>query len=183
MTSLAGLFPTLLAERWNTLPACVRALHGSESDITAHGRVDVRGNPGFVARGLRFLFAMPAPRTDAALQVRITRNGLDEIWRRDFSGRRMTSHLRAAQGQQGAFVERLGPVAFVFEPMPTGSGLRWITREARLLGVRVPLTWFSGIEAGCEEADGRYRFDIEVRVPLLGMLVAYVGWLEVSDDE
>jgi hypothetical protein len=51
----------------------------------------------------------------------------------------------------------------------------------RILGVRLPLRWFAQVRARCGAEQGRYRFDIAARLPIIGLLVAYSGWLEPVD--
>jgi hypothetical protein len=177
-----GLFPLLLGERWFALPPCVRALHGSEASVRARGRASVDGGAGVLARCVRALLRMPAPAPDVALEVEIRRDGGNEIWRRQFAGRLFESRLQRSARWPDAFEERIGPMRLSFAPQPTAEGLLWAAREVRLLALRLPLHWFAGMQASCGERERRYRFDIDVRVPLIGELIAYSGWLEVVDD-
>jgi len=176
-----ALFPTLLGARWNALPPSVCALHGAQPRVNARGRVAVSGDPRWPARLLRLALGLPEPNADAAIEVTIARDGIGETWRRRFAHARMDSHLRRSPRHPDAFEERLGPARLAFALDGSGNGLRWITRDVRLFALPLPLRWFEGIDARCSERDGRYRFDIAVRLPLVGLLVAYAGWLEIAD--
>jgi len=178
-----GLFPILLGARWDALPLGVRALHGSQHRVNARGRVVVSGDSRWPARALRGLLGLPPPCADAAIDVRIIRNEVHEIWARRFGDARMQSVLTRSRRHPDAFEEHLGPARFAFALAASGAGLRWVLREARVLAVRLPLRWFGGLIAGCAERDGRYRFEIAVQLPGIGLLVAYAGWLEIVDVE
>lgn len=126
---------------------------------------------------------MPEPVADASLQVEIRRDGDKEIWTRHFPDACLKSHLSPSPRWPDAFAERLGGARLVFGFAVEDAQLRWVTRDVRFLGVPLPLRWFDGIDARCSEREGRYRFDIAVRLPLVGLLVAYAGWLEIADAQ
>jgi hypothetical protein len=176
-----ALFPTLLGGRWDTLPASVRALHGDDAHIDARGRVEVRGDTHWLPRRLRRTLRMPEPVADAPLRVEIRRDGNVETWTRHFPNACLESHLSPSPRWQDAFAEQLGGARLTFGFAVEDGQLRWITREVRLFALPLPLRWFEGIDARCSERDGRYRFDIAVRLPLVGLLVAFAGWLEIAD--
>jgi hypothetical protein len=46
----------------------------------------------------------------------------------------------------------------------------------------MPLALAPACEAYECEADGRFRFFVELRYPLIGLIVRYQGWLEVKDQ-
>lgn len=179
----SALFPTLLGAHWSRLPPSVRALHGGYPMVRARGRVVVDGDPRWPARALRAALRMPSPRPDAAIEVEIRQHAGGETWRRRFADAGLESHLRRSARWPDAFEERLGMAHLAFALDADAARLRWITREVRALGVRLPLRWFRGVEAVCGGDDERYRFDVRVRLPLVGLLIAYRGWLEVDDAD
>ena len=56
----------------------------------------------------------------------------------------------------------------------------------RLLGLPLPPFMLPPIRTRESERDGRYQFEVEAGLPLIGLLVRYEGWLErgssASDD-
>ena len=126
---------------------------------------------------------MPEPAADETLRVEILRDGDNETWTRHFPDALLQSRLGPSPRWPDAFAEQLGGARLTFAFGVEDAQLRWITREVRLFGLPLPLRWFSGIDARCSERDGRYRFDIAVRLPWLGLLVAYAGWLEIVDAQ
>ena len=48
----------------------------------------------------------------------------------------------------------------------------------RLFGLLpLPAGWFDGVRCREREHDGRYEFLVEARLPLVGLVVRYEGWL------
>jgi hypothetical protein len=180
--SEGALFPDLLGPCWPSLPPSVRAMHGGRPLVRARGRVDVEGDMRLPARTLRALFRLPAPMSGAAIEVEIRQQAGAETWTRRFPGRVMRSHLRRSP-RPDAFEEVIGASRFAFSPHCADGTLRWTACEVRLLGLPLPLRWFHGIAASCGEQEGRYRFAAAARLPWIGLLVAYSGWLEPLDAD
>lgn len=177
----AALFPDLLGTRWEALPPSVRAMHGGRPLLRARGRVNVEGESRWPARLLRALFGLPAPVGDAAIEVEIRQHADAETWTRRFPGHVMRSRLHRSRRRPDAFEEVIGASRFAFLPQCVDGTMRWAPCEVRLLGLPLPLRWFEGIAARCGEQDGRYRFAAAARLPWIGLLVAYSGWLEPID--
>jgi hypothetical protein len=177
------LFPVLLGSRWNALSLRVRAMHGSERRVRARGTAEVRGDDGAAARALRRLLRMPTPAAAVPLEVEIERDGVHEAWCRTFARERFASKLAPSTRWADAFEERIGPVRLTFAVEIAAGRMRWVTREVRAFGVRLPLRVFSGVQASCGERKGRYDFDIRVTLPGVGLLIAYAGMLEIVDVE
>ncbi|OJY35510.1 MAG: hypothetical protein BGP06_06625 [Rhizobiales bacterium 65-9] len=104
-----------------------------------------------------------------------------ERWERDFGGRR----LRSAQSPRGPghISERFWP--FTFDVALKACPDRLVMRVS---GWRIgPLPLPAGLaprSAASEDtdADGRFRFDIAITLPLIGRLVRYRGWLRPDES-
>lgn len=46
----------------------------------------------------------------------------------------------------------------------------------------LPSGWFEGVRCREREHAGRYEFLVEARLPLIGLVVRYDGWLEPLAD-
>jgi hypothetical protein len=44
----------------------------------------------------------------------------------------------------------------------------------------MPASLFDGVVAREFQFDGRYRFDVRADLPVIGLLVHYIGWLDVD---
>lgn len=177
----AGLFPRMLGPAWEQLPASVRRLHDGAA-VHARGTARVDGDAHWRARLVRAIAGLPPPAGMIELTLEIRAHATGESWLRRFGRRPMRTELRASARHAGALEEQLGPARLTFAFEVIDARLHWIAREVRVLGVALPMRWFRGMRASCGEERGRYAFDIDVRLPLVGRLVAYSGWLEPVDD-
>src|SRR5262249_20725400 len=112
--------------------------------------------------------------------VTMQREGASETWQRDFGGHRFRSHLsRAGPAGSGWLRERFGIVSFEMELRIERGRLFYPVRRASGFGLRLPRIVLPSTDDAYEYVDdaGRARFDIAIRLPLLGPLVRYSGWL------
>ena len=181
MTSVA-LFPNLLGDNaWRSLPAAVRAMHGAAPILHANGLADVAGASHFPARWLRRLLGLPAPGPQPALALTIQRNGTREVWTRRFTGRRMQSVLDRSPGSPLLY-ERLGPATLGFALHRDGDAIDWQLCSLHVFGVPMPRILHGQVLSRSGMRDGHYHFSVDVRLPVLGQLIAYEGWLEPLPD-
>ena len=173
-----ALFPMLLGSEWDALDELVRRMHGDAPRLRARGEADVGGATNIAARLLRRIVGLPSPGTRRPLEFSIEREGNREIWMRNFSGSTMRSMLDPVRGR---LRERLGAMAFLFDLHRDGDAIDWKLRGTRLLGIPMP-RWMSGeVLSRSGSRDGRYAFEVDVQMALIGTLVSYRGWLEIID--
>ena len=77
----------------------------------------------------------------------------------------------------GWIVERFGILDFDLEVSVAEQRLALAMRGMRCCGLPVPRALWPAIEATESEEDGRFRFDVQICLPLVGRLVRYRGWL------
>lgn len=182
MTSNQALFPVLLGERWRQLATPVQQMHGDTPHVLARGTADVEGATNLPIRWLRYLLGLPEPGLQQPLEVTIERRGTREIWTRRFASKQMRSVLDRVPNSL-LLSERLGPITLRFELIRDGEIVDWQLRGARMFGLPLPRALFGEVLSRSGVQDGRYAFQIDTRLPLLGRLVAYRGWLEVVDGD
>lgn len=175
-----ALFPTLLGRHWQALAAPVRRMHGGEALVLARGNAWVEGASHLPARILRRLLGLPEPGAGQALELTIERHAGHEIWTRRFAGSQMRSRLSPSPDGLRLH-EQLGPVTLQFQLRRDHDTIQWQLRGGRLLGLPLPRACFGSVLSCSGAKDGRYAFQVDTRLPLLGRLVAYRGWLEVVD--
>ncbi|MDR3385461.1 MAG: DUF4166 domain-containing protein [Rudaea sp.] len=175
---MSTLFMDVLGDAaFSTLPARVQALHRATGTRTYRGKADVLRGTGLLARLCGLVTAQPPAAQGVALQVQIAATSAGERWTRNFAGHLMRSTMWA---RDGLLCERLGLVTFGFALSTEDGVLVWRVRSVRALGLPLPAPWFDGVRACESEVAGRYRFDVEARLPLAGLLVHYRGWLDVG---
>ncbi|HEX6834832.1 MAG TPA: DUF4166 domain-containing protein [Rudaea sp.] len=175
---MTSIFAQLLGpDRFAQLGAPLRRLHEATQTRTHVGIVEVERGRGWIARFCAWAADLPPDATAQRIAVEIAILPDAEIWKRHFGDHVMRSHLR----RDGALLaERLGLVRFLFELDVIERRLVWRIAQVRALGVPLPRRWFDGVRA-CEfESDGVYRFDVKVRLPMIGPIVHYHGYLDVG---
>ena len=174
------LFPVLIGPAdWPLLAAPVQRMHGGAASLSAHGVAQVDGARHPFARLLRRVLGLPEPGADQAIALSIERAEGRETWTRSFANGRMRSTLeRATDGTR--LRERLGPVSLYFALRRDGDAIDWQLQQGRLLGLPLPRAMFGSVFSRSLAEDGRYVFHIDTRLPLLGQLIAYRGWLDID---
>ena len=87
--------------------------------------------------------------------------------------------FRSVQYERGGLLrERVGPSTFVFALETSADGMALKLRGVRFLGVPLPRFLAPSVRTFESERDGRYHFEVEASLPLLGRIVRYAGWLE-----
>lgn len=175
-TTASCLFEHILGDAFERLPRTVQQLHAASGARRYHGVGDAEPGSNPVARLCCVIARLP-PAHSGPMYVDMTSTPTDEHWVRRFGTHRMPSHLRL---HDTGLSEHLGPLRFVFELSVRDAVLHWRVRAVHVLGLALPGAWFAGVGARESERDGRYRFAVFARLPLIGLLVHYHGWLDVD---
>lgn len=172
------LFRDLLGDAFALLPRPVRDLHDAVGTVVAVGRCSVVRGQGLLAYAVGALFAFPPEGEAMPVTVTIERTPTGERWRRNFAGWTIATRLALGRGSAaGMLIERFGPVAFGLEVPGGPEGVFLAARRWWLCGVPMPRA-LCPLVAACEVArDGRFFFDVDIRLPWLGRLIHYRGAL------
>lgn len=174
-----ALYPRLLGPSWHELAAPVRGLHLDGAPFSGVGRFRVRHGAGLIGRLLARLLRLPAANEAASLRLLVTPLGRGERWVRTFDGAPLVSTQREVGGR---LVERIGPLDLGFRLEVRNGALHYLPAGAALSVGRVripfPRALAPRIEAR-EEPEGTEgtRVSVAVTAPLVGLIVAYGGYL------
>ncbi len=175
-----SLYRRIIGEEFDRLPRTVKRLHDGGSRAYL-GHAEISGKAGLLHRLLRQIMGFPMNGSDVVVEVAIEVEGDDEIWTRNFAGTNFSSRIRQAPDDPALQEECFGPLCFGFDLSCRGGGLDLRLRRWRCLGVAMPAFLgprITGREN--EECPGRFCFDIQIHLPLLGHLIGYSGCLEVD---
>lgn len=104
------------------------------------------------------------------------------VHRSFFSDLQVNSPVETTSGQSNEVYleEQFGKFRFAICLMVKDEEVHWAVTDWWLAGVRLPrfLMPVSHTKEFVDE-QGRYRFDIDIILPLFGRLIAYKGWLSV----
>jgi Domain of unknown function (DUF4166) len=175
---MTSLFAEVLGpERFAQLDPPLQRLHAAQTTHRHFGEVAVERGRGVLARFCAWAADLPPTAIQQTISVEIAATTAGERWTRRFGSHVMRSNLSLSEN---LLAERLGLLQFLFSLDLVHGRLVWTLARVRALGISLPLRWFEGVHA-CEFAvDGIYRFDVKVRLPLVGLVVHYHGFLNVE---
>lgn len=176
------------AERWfgdafARLHPRLQALHREGGRLIGPVAFEVgRGIGGLLGRlALRRLGIDPAKRTHTLIvDISHVADGLR--WSRRFDDGPEAVSLFRPMGHwpDGHWCESSGPLVLELGVDPVEGGWRWRQRACRWRGMTVPGWMAPRVEAGKSVEGDAYRFDVAVRLPLVGPIVAWAGTLRMA---
>lgn len=177
------LYRRLLGEAYAALPPRVQQLHGATGASRWSGHASVRRGRGLLARLAGTILGFPPASADTPVTVTFTpeqtRWGPAERWTRDFGGSRFSSLQYAGTGKDDRLlVERFGPIAVAMALVVDGDRLNLVLRRWSLFGIPMPKSLLPRGTTFETDEEGKFRFEVEVKMPLVGFIAGYRGWLE-----
>lgn len=175
-----AVYEQVLGPAFARLPPVLQALHRPGPRAQWSGRAQVTRGPSRAANLIARIFGFPKAGADIPVSVTfLTAPNGRETWGRNFAGRLMLSTQEAGTGRsQYLITERFGPLAFGLALVVEGAKLRLIPRRWTLLGLPLPRFLLPKGDSHETEEDGKFRFHVQIAVPLIGPVVTYDGWLQ-----
>lgn len=174
----APLYARVLGSAWHALPAEIREMHDLHSGLTARGTAAVERGTGFLARVVAGAIGFPASAAEIPVTVRFAAVDGVETWTRTFGEQAFSSAQFAGQGRDAHLLcERFGWLMFAMALVVDGGRLKLVPRRWNVLGVPLPPWLCPRVDAYESVEAGRFRFHVEIRHPLTGLIVRYRGAL------
>jgi hypothetical protein len=182
-TRFSKVFAPALGASWHALDEPVQRLHFDGA--RAEGSFRVRHGNG-VARLLAWAARMPAAADGVAMHLSVTPGPKGEEWKRQFAGRPLVSILSLGAG--GQVIERMGQQEIHLHLEARAGALHYHSVCTKLcLGpLRVPFPKLLAPRVTASEAsgaDGCVHVNVEVRLPIIGLLIAYDGTIKVVEAQ
>ncbi len=172
-----SLYRRVLGAAYEQMSEAGQRLHDG-AELHWSGRCSVEGPTNPVGHCLAAIFALPPAARDAPIEVDFAVHGGRETWTRRVGGRTMRSQQYIGlRRPEGWIVERFGPLAFDLRVPVKDGRLELVMAGMRLAGVPMPRFCWPIIKAVEIEEEGRFRFDVEIGLPVIGRLVRYRGFL------
>lgn len=176
--AVGPLYRRVMGEALDDLPEMVRSIH-NDGARTWRGTARITRGRGLLARLVARAFGFPDKGTNIPVTVSFAPEGRGERWTRDFGGHRMSSLQWAGAGRnEHLLLERFGPVTVALALVIEGDRLSFVPRRWWAFGVPMPKALMPHGESFETVEAGRFRFDVDIRVPLIGRIVRYRGALE-----
>jgi hypothetical protein len=179
-TPAAGtpLYRRLLGDAYTRLPAPIQALHELTDTLVAEGVATIDRGKGFFARVIAAVVGFPHAGRDVPVKVVFTLRDGREVWRRTFADRSFSSTQEAGSGRFDRLLcERFGPFAFGLALLCEADRMRLVVRSWSVFGIPLPRALAPFGDAYESAEDGRFNFHVEIRLPVIGLIVGYRGWL------
>jgi hypothetical protein len=164
------------------MPAVTRALHNPNPQRRFVGRAQIRRGGSPLARLIASWLGLPHPGDGVPVQVTVRRDGAHEVLTRDYGGEIFETRQFQAETDQGKrLMETIGPITTRLRVEARHDGLNLHAEQAFWRGVPLP-RWLTPRVRACERAyGGAHLFDVSVRLPLIGQIIAYRGRLVERD--
>lgn len=169
------LYQRLLGSAWDSLPASLKKLHAS-SQAEGCAKVEVGKNP--IARLIGKVVGFPKAGDDVPVTVSFEKKNDGELWQRSFAGRPFSSFHSEGKGYSERLLsEGFGPAKFDQALVVANGKLSFIVRRWSILGIPMPRALAPMGTAFEQEINGRFHFHVEIKMPVIGLIVRYQGWL------
>ena len=178
------LYRSILGSAFDALPTRLRELHGRKAARRWTGSAEVRRGSGLLAKLVAALVGFPKAGADVPVTVSFVPKNGTECWTRRFGDRPFSSVQSCGSGRdRHLLVERFGPVSFALALIIQAGRLFMVPRRWSLMGIPMPRFLLPTGKSFEEERNGQFCFDVEISMPVLGLIVAYRGRLQpaVSD--
>ncbi|MGI9411123.1 MAG: DUF4166 domain-containing protein [Hyphomicrobiaceae bacterium] len=181
------LFHFILGRSWEALPEPVRAVHDvTDGVMRSNGTAEVRRGRNLMSRLVGGLFGFPKAAQSIPVSVEMRAEGTRETWIRQFGTQQFKSTLYPGSGRSDRLInERFGVFEFSMALVLIGERLEFVVRRWKFLGLPLPLALAPRVETHETAEDGQFRFNVEIRLPIFGLLVHYRGHLtpEIRDGD
>ena len=163
-----------MGKHFNNLAPLLQKFHIGKNELTGFADVE-RGNA--LAKLMCGILGFPKQGLKTPLTVICDRTANSMSWRRNFDGLIMASHFKSGDN---CIVEYLGPLAMSFRAVEKQGELHYQYYKTKFLGIPMPGFLSPKVIAWEKEQDGEYYFSVEVRMFLVGKVIAYKGQLKLK---
>lgn len=170
------LFRHVLGSAYDTLPVKVQELHNVTGVSQWRGLANVRRGNGVLAKIICACFGFPQAAENVPVDVSIKPEGNGERWVRDFGGKTFSSlQQRGTDKNEFLLVESFGVLDFSVALVIEEDRLCFVTRGWSCFGIPLPRFLLPTGRSFETEKNGLFCFNIEIVVPLIGLIVCYEG--------
>lgn len=165
-------------DSYDLLPQPIRDMHDVANKTTATGQATITRDASVLAKLAAWVMRFPKEGHAIALTTTFNKLPAGEMLHRSFNGECFTTYFYD-HPKAGHFIERFGPFWFLVENDCSEEGIDMFLRRFWLWKhIPLPLWLAPHIDATERvDAQGRYQFDVDIHLPLIGRVIHYQGWL------
>lgn len=175
MTAQPSIYQRVLGDRFDALAKEVREFHSLQGAHKLQGAVTTSPPQNWVGRLLGLSLGTPQQAVAGCLTFDLTASSNAETWTRHFPGKSMSSVLTLREGK---LQEKLGAAVLTFELRAGRDGaLTMVLSRLTFWHVPCPRWLRPNILAREYGEAGALHFHVEARVPLIGLVTRYTGYV------
>ncbi len=179
----APLYRRILGSAYDRLPPRVQELHGSTTVRRWSGVAKVRRGRGPVVALVAAVFGFPNAASNVTVTVSFSPDGGAERWTLNFGGRLFSSVQSAGTGRnEYLLVERFGIASFALALVIEGNNLLYIPRRWSIWSIPMPRFLLPSGRTSESEKDRQLCFNVEIILPIIGLVLAYEGRLDPTEE-
>lgn len=174
------LYRHVLNTAYDSLPETVQALHGTNETRIWSGTAQIVRGKNLFANMVAVLFRFPKAATASKICVTLTpKSNGSEIWERNFDGKKFRSVQRLGTGKnEHLLMEKFGPIEVAIALLIKDDKMFLETKSWSFLGILMPKFLMPNGKSFETEENGCFVFNVEIKAPLVGLIVAYKGKLK-----
>jgi hypothetical protein len=180
MTAPDSLYRQAMGADFDSLAHELQMFHSTTGKIKLSGRCSVTGPQTLPGKLMGWVFSLPKTIEEATLLFELDADAHQETWRRHFPNRLMVSRMRVIAG---TLVERLGPVDLHFQLKADNGKLIMLLNGISVAGIPCPKFLIPSVIAEETASPGKLHFNVAARLPVVGLVVAYQGFLNIVPTE
>lgn len=180
LDSSAPLYRNLLNTAYEDMPLAVQKLHGSNEPRVWSGAAEIIRSKNPLANIVALFFSFPKASKATPVSVTFTPQvDGSEKWERNFGGKKLRSIQRLGNGKnEHLLMEKFGLVEFAMVLVLENDKLLITPKSWTFIGIPMPKYLLPNGSAFEADKNGYFVFDVEIKAPILGLIVAYNGLLK-----
>jgi len=169
---MSSLYERVLGPSYNELAHVLHQFHAVGSHGQAHGKLAIEHGTGKAARMVARLLGMPDESPHTEVTLHITADDQCETWDRTFGEKKLRTR---AWSRDGLLIEAMGPSTLGFRLLVENGGLRFVHERTWVFGIPLPKWIAPRAEVHVKPAGERWKLDMRLSQPQLGLIVRYHG--------
>lgn len=173
-----SLYQKVLEDAYRKLPEQVQRLHNNTDKSVWRGTANIKRGNNIISRLISKFVGFPEAGKNIPVVVNFSTNYGTEKWHRTFGDKSFYSYQFMGTGRNTNLIcEKFGPLIFAMAVVVKDSKLHLIQRRWTFLGMPMPKFLLPEGDVYEHVVDGNFAFNVEVRLPIIGLLVHYKGTL------
>lgn len=176
------IFPALLGDAFDELPAQLKELHRGDQSAEWHGSATTRGAEGMLGRLVAAVIGFAGDGQQSATRVAIEVTSRGETWTRSIGEKQFRSHMSLGTGREfGLMCERFGIITVALAIVWQDERLWFVPKRWRIGWLPLPKFLMPRGDSFEAAIDGLFAFNVRIELPIFGLIAAYEGKLQRAD--